>query len=112
MKPFDILDLSKKLVVACYTLTNTLPLEEKTNLTFYIRNEALKVHFTAVKTVFKKKKRRKRRLIKTAKNALVIIDAAVEVLVEVKLVKEADTAEVMQLSSTCYQQLDRWKKGK
>jgi len=42
----------------------------------------------------------------------VVIDAAVDVLVEVKLIKEQETLEVMQLSSTCYQLLDRLKKEK
>lgn len=112
MKPFDILDLSKKLVAACYKLTATLPTEEKTNLSFYIRNEAIQCHLNVVKTVFKKRKKRKRRLIRRAKNSLVIIDAAVEVLVEVGLANEETTTEVMRLSSTCYQQLDWLKKRK
>ena len=43
---------------------------------------------------------------------LVVIDAALDVLVEVGLVKEEDTTEVVQLSSTCYQLLDRLKKEK
>jgi len=47
-----------------------------------------------------------------AKNSLVILDAAVDVLVEVGLVKEEDTNDVMQLSSTCYQFIDRLEKEK
>ncbi|RYF79621.1 MAG: diversity-generating retroelement protein bAvd family protein, partial [Chitinophagaceae bacterium] len=44
LKSFDIFSLSKKLVVACYSLTSSLPPEEKTSLSQYIRNAALSTH--------------------------------------------------------------------
>jgi four helix bundle protein len=110
-KSFDIFELSKKLVVACYALTGSLPAEEKTALTQYIRNAALSVHLNIAQGAFVKKKKAKRFMLE-AKNSLVIIDAAVDVLVEVGLVKEQDTNEVVQISSTCYQFIDRLKKEK
>lgn len=112
LKSFDIFSLSKKLVVACYALTNDLPEEEKTNLTQYIRNAALSAHINITQGVFLKKKKAKRKCLKSAQNSLVIMDAALDVLVEVGLVKEESTNEAAQLSSTCYQLLDRLKKGK
>jgi four helix bundle protein len=111
-KSFDIFELSKKLVLACYSLTANLPSEEKTNLTQYIRNAALSAHINITQGAFLKKKKAKKKFMAGAKNSLVIIDAAVDVLVEVGLVKEEDTNEVAQLSSTCYQLLDRLKKEK
>lgn len=111
-KSFDIFELSKKLVIACYALTAQLPKEEKTNLTQYIRNAALSAHINIMQGVFLKKKKAKRRFLKDAQNALVIIDAAIDVLVEVELVKEEDTTEVIQLSSSCYQLLDCLEKEK
>ncbi|HEY0041375.1 MAG TPA: four helix bundle protein [Flavisolibacter sp.] len=112
LKSFDIFELSKKLVIACYALTGSLPSEEKTNLTQYIRNASLSAHINIMQGAFLKKKKEKKRVMKEAKNALIIIDAAVDVLVEVGLAKTEDTNEVMQLSSTCYQLLDRLKKEK
>lgn len=112
LKSFDIFELSKKLVIACYALSGNLPPEEKTALTQYIRNAALSAHISITQGVFLKKKKKKKKLMNKAKNSLVILDAAVDVLIEVGLVKEGDTAEVMQLSSTCYQLLDRLKKEK
>jgi len=112
LKGFDIFELSKKLVIACYALTGNLPPEEKTNLTQYIRNAALSAHIDIMQGAFLKKKKAKRKLMMSAKNSLVVIDAAVDVLVEVDLIKEEDTNEVMQLSSTCYQLIDRLKKEK
>ena len=112
LKNFDIFDLSKKLVVACYSLTASLPPGERTNLTQCIRNAALSAHLKILQCTFLKKKKGKKKLIRDAKNSLVVIDAAVDVLIEVKLVSDPQTAEVMQLSSTFYQLLDRLKKEK
>ena len=112
LKSFDIFELSKKLVIACYTLTSNLPPEEKTNLTQYIRNAALSAHINITQGAFLKKKKAKKKLMMATKNSLIIIDAAVDVLVEVGLIKEDQTNEVMQLSSTCYQLIDRLKKEK
>ena len=111
-KGFDIFEFSKKLVIACYALTATLPAEEKTNLTQYIRNAALSAHLSITHGAFLKKKKARKKYIRSAKNSLVIIDAAIDVLIEVKLIREQDTTEVMQLSSTCYQLLDRLQKEK
>lgn len=112
LKSFDIFELSKKLVVASYALTKNLPPEEKTALAQYIRNAALAVHFNIAQGAFLRKKKKKKKFLREAKNSLIIIDAAVDVLVEVDFVKAEETNEVMQLSSTCYQLLDRLKKDK
>ena len=110
--PFDILEQSKKLVVACYMLTGNLPTEEKTALTLYMRNAALTVHLNSVQASFIKKKKAKKNFIKGAKNSLVVIEAVADVLIELGFIKEQESTEVMQLSSTCYQLLDRLKKQK
>jgi four helix bundle protein len=112
LKSFDIFELSKKLVIACYALTSNLPTEEKTNLVQYLRNAALSVHINITQGAFLKKKKARKGFMKAAKNSLVVIDAAVDVLIEVGFVKEADTNEVIQLSSACYQLIDRLKKEK
>ncbi|RYZ24639.1 MAG: four helix bundle protein, partial [Chitinophagaceae bacterium] len=83
-----------------------------TSLSQYIRNAALSTHLNITQGAFLQKKKAKKKRMMAAKNSLVIIDAAVDVLVEVGLVKEEDTSEVMQLSSTCYQLIDRLKKEK
>ena len=110
LKSFDIFELSKKLVVACYALTANLPPEEKTALTQYIRNAALSAHLSVTQGAFLKKKKRRKKFFRRAKNSLVIIDAAVDVLVETGLAKTEATNDVQQLSSTCYGLLQRLKK--
>lgn len=98
--------------MACYTLTAALPKEEKTNLTQYIRNAALTAHINIVQGAFLKKKKAKERFLTGAQHSLVVIDAAVDVLIEVGLATEEDTTEVIALSSQCYELLDRLKKEK
>lgn len=97
---------SRKLVLSCYALTQDLPAEEKANLVFYIRNAALTAHLSVSQGMFSKKGKAKRKLLLQAKNAYIVIDAAVEILVELQLVPEAQTTEVLDLVSDCYSQTE------
>ena len=101
----QIFTYSKKLVTACYVLTHDLPVDEKTGLIFYIRNAALKAHLTLVEGIFLDKKKVKKKLLRKAKNTFVVIDAAVDVLVDVALVKEEQTTDVIDTISICNQLL-------
>ena len=104
-KSLDLYNLSKRLVIACYELTHELPAEEKTNFTRYIRTAALNLHINIAQGVFLKKKKRKK-FLRNAKNALVIIDAATEILVELKFATQEQIDLITSLSSSCYQMLD------
>lgn len=104
-KGLELYNLSKKLVIACYELTHELPTEEKTNFTRYIRTAALSLHVNVAQGAFLKSKKRKK-FIKGAQNALIIIDAATEILVELKLATQDQADLVNALSSSCYQLLD------
>ena len=104
-KSLEVYNLSKKLVIACYELTHELPAEEKTNFTRYIRTAALSLHVNIAQGVFLKPKKRKD-FIRNAKNALVIIDAATEILVELRFATQEQIDVITTLSSSCYQLLD------
>ena len=104
-KSLEVYNLSKKLVIACYELTHELPAEEKTNFTRYIRTAALNLHVNVAQGVFLKSKKRKK-FIREAKNALIIIDAATEILVDLKFATQEQVDVVTSLSSSCYQLLD------
>lgn len=104
-KSLEVYNLSKKLVIACYELTHELSSEEKTNFTRYIRTAALNLHINVAQGVFLKSKKRKK-FIRNAKNALIIIDAATEILVELNFATQQQTDVVISLSSSCYQMLD------
>ncbi|SHF36889.1 four helix bundle protein [Flavisolibacter ginsengisoli] len=111
-KTLDVYYLSKRLVVACYELTHDLPPEEKTNLVQYIRNAGVTVHLNIAQGGFFKKKKKRKQFIKTVKNALVVLDTAVQVLIEVKLVPTEKASELRELASACYTFFDDLKKQK
>jgi four helix bundle protein len=106
-KKLEAYDLAKKLVVDCYELTHDLSQEEKTNLTRIVRQAAVTAFMSVAQGIFIRKKKKKKKMVRAAQNALMVIDAAIEVLVEVKLVKEEQTRNITELSSSCYQLLDR-----
>ena len=104
-KGLELYNLSKKLVIACYELTHELPTEEKTNFTRYIRTAALSLHVNIAQGAFLKSKKRKK-YTKAAQNALIIIDAATEILVELHFATREQIDLITSLSSSCYQLLD------
>lgn len=104
-KSLEVYNLSKKLVIACYELTHELPTEEKTNFTRYIRTAALSLHVNVSQGIFLKPKKRKK-FIRNAKNALIVIDAATEILVEVRFATREEVDVITSLSSSLYQLLD------
>ncbi len=105
-RSLEIYEQSKKLVVACYALTHDLPPEEETNFSRYIRTAALNVHLNVAQGVFLKKKKRKK-FLGRAKDSLVIVEAAVEILVEVGFATREQTEPIVKLCSSCYQLIDQ-----
>lgn len=104
-KRLDAYSLSKKLVIACYELTHELPSEEKTNFTRYIRTAALSLHINIAQGVFRKRKKRKK-FLRKAKNALIVVDAATSILVELKLATGEQVHMISVLSSSISQLLN------
>ena len=104
-KGLEVYNLSKKIVIACYELTHELPTEEKTNFTRYIRTAALNLHINIAQGAFLKSKKRKK-FVRAAKNALIIIDAASEILVELKMATQEQIDVITSYSSSCYQLLE------
>ena len=108
----DLYTVSKRLVLACYELTQDLPAEEKTNLVPIIRNAGVTVYLNVAQGTCLEKRKKKRKLIQSAQNALVVIDAAVEVLIELQFTSAAKASELVNLSSTCSRALIAMKKEK
>jgi four helix bundle protein len=105
-KNLEVYNLSRRLVIACYQLTHDLPPDEKTNFTRYLRTAALNLHMNVTQGIFLKSKKRKK-FVQSAKNALVIIDAATEILLELGLTTKEDTELVSGLSNSCFELLDK-----
>ena len=105
-KGLDLYNLSKKLVIACYELTHDLPAEEKGNFTRYIRTAAISLHINVAQGILIESKKRKK-FLRNARSALIIIDAATEIMAELKLVADEQIELINSLSSSCYQMLDQ-----
>ena len=95
--------LARKLVMDCYEITHDLPSEEKTNLTRYIRSAAVTVFLNMARCLFLKKRKRRKKFIKSAKNNLVIINAAMEALADVGLITNEQLKQVIDSTSSLYQ---------
>lgn len=104
-KGLELYNHSKKLVIACYELTHELPIEEKTNFTRYIRTAALNLHVNVAQAAFAKSKKKKK-YVRAAQNALILIDAATEILLELKFATQEQVELITGLSCSCYQMLD------
>jgi four helix bundle protein len=107
---FELYNLSKKLVIACYELTHDLPTEEKTNLTQYIRTAAVTVHLNIAQSLSLKKKKKRKKVIIIIQNALTIINAATEVLLEVGFITKENSGKLTTLITACYRAIENLKK--
>lgn len=104
-KSLELYHLSKRLVIACYELTHDLPDDETFSFTRYIRTAALSVHVNIAQSAFLKSKKRKK-YFRKAKSALVIIDTAMEILLDLHLSTQEQVDIINTLSSSCYHLLD------
>lgn len=107
---FELYHLSKKLVIACYELTHELPAGEKTNLVQYIRTAAVTAHLNIAQGFFFKKKKKRKKVIHNIQNALTIINAATEVLLEVGFITKEKSSELTALVADCYAAIEHLKK--
>ena len=105
-KGIEAYNLSKKLVIACYELTHELPAEEENNFTRYIRTAAISLHINIAQAVLFESKKRKK-FIRNARSALIIIDAASEILIDLRFATEEQVEVISSLTSSCYQLLDQ-----
>jgi len=104
--------LSRKLVVSCYELTHHLPPEEGANLSRIIRAAAVTVHLNMTQGLLATKKKKRHKLVEATENALIVIDAAMGVLLEVGLAHSGQIHPIRDASSQCFTVLRGLKKGK
>ena len=103
----EVYILARKLVMDCYELTHDLPPEEKTNLTKYIRAAAVTVFLNIARGIFLKKRKKRKKFIESAKNNLVIINAAMEALADAGLIKKEQLKLVSDSTSTLYRAIKK-----
>jgi four helix bundle protein len=111
-KNLDLYTLSKKLVVACYEITQMLPEEEKTNLSVQIRTAALSAYFNIVRGLFRKSNKKRKKHFKLAKESFQVIDASLEVLFQLQYIRREQLDEIENSLLPCYRLLKKILKNK
>ncbi len=111
-KELDLFILSKKLLHCCYEITHDLPVDVRKTLFHEMRRAALFVYLDTCKGLARDSKKKKRKWYSLAKDQLIIIDAILEVLVELKYVNRDQEKEVNDLMSPCYNILSELTTGK
>jgi four helix bundle protein len=103
----EVYNLARKLVVDCYELTEDLPVEEKTNLTKYIRTAAVTVFLNIARGISLKKRKKKKKFIESAKNNLLVINAAMEALADVGLIQQEQIKPIVDSASALHRLLKK-----
>ncbi len=106
-KNLDLYTLSKKLVVSCYEITQTLPEQEKANLSAQVRSAALCAYVNIVRGLFKKSNKKRRNHFKLAKEAFQVIDASLDVLFQLQYLRREQLDEIENILTPCYNLLKK-----
>jgi hypothetical protein len=101
-KELDLFILSKKLLHSCYEVTNDLPVVVRKTFFVEMRRAALFVYLDVCRGLTRSSGKKKRKWYRMAKDQLVIIDAIVEVLVELEYINRHQEKEINDLMSPCY----------
>ena len=111
-KDLELYALSKKLAYTCYALTDILPAEEKSISGAEIRKAAIYMHMNMAAALSRPSKKKRRKYFKTAKDYLVMIEAATNLLLELKYTQPPDISELDILLQRCYRFIKKQLKNK
>lgn len=100
-KEDDLYPLAKKLLHGCYELTQDLPKEVEKNLGQEMRRSSMLAFLSVAQAVAQEKKKKKRKKLLPARDCLLIIDAILEVLLELELVSRPQAQEAARLLGAC-----------
>jgi four helix bundle protein len=78
----DIFEASKSLVLECYQVTKSFPLEEKYALVSQIRRAALSVHLNVAEGCSRKSLQERKRFFEISRGSVIEVDTALDVAVD------------------------------
>ena len=81
-KKADLYIQSKKILYLCYEITHDIAAEEKSLISEQIRKAAMIAHFNIVKGLSAGKGKDKQKRLKTARNAFIVLDAGLEIILQ------------------------------
>lgn len=112
IQELELYALSKRLAYACYALTDVLSAEEKQISGAQIRKAAIYMHMNMAAALSRKSKKKQRKYFKTAKDYLVMIEAATNLLLELKHIQPPDISGFDILLQRCYRLIKKQLKNK
>ncbi len=109
-KRADLYIQSKKILYLCYEITHDITAEEKSVLSEQIRKAVLIAHFNIVKGLSASKNKEKRKSFKTASNAFIVLDAGLEIILQLGWVTIAQISELEQELTSAFDALNKFLK--
>jgi four helix bundle protein len=109
-KNADLFLSSKRLLYGCYELTGDITAVEKGFLAEQLRKAALLAHTNIVQGLFSKKGKKRMKHFKRAKNAWVIVDAGLEMILQLGWVTTLQLSETEKELQTCFDTISQMQK--
>ena len=110
-KNLDLYNLSKKMVIACYELTQYLPEENTNQIKLQLRASALSAYIHIVRGLFRKSKKKRKEYLKIALRSLSEVDSYLELLFQTKHIRREQMDEIENSLLPCYQLLKKLMKN-
>jgi four helix bundle protein len=93
----QIYTVSKQFVLACYKLSNNLPVDEKFGMISQIRRAALSVHLNIAEGSSRKSEAERKRFYEISRGSLIEVDAALEIAHELNYIDNNQMEETGKL---------------
>lgn len=101
-KEIDLYRLAKQILHCCYEVTADLPPDVRKNLFQEMRRAALMAYLNITEGISQEKKKKKRKRLRWAKDHLLVINAILDVLVELNYVRPEQAQELEGLLEPCH----------
>ena len=102
-KHLDAYTFAKKLVCTCYELMLELPEEERSLSGLRLRTAALSAYLCIAQSLMQGNQKKQKKLLREARMNLLIVDATLDLLGELHLVREEKKNEVNYLLLHCFE---------
>lgn len=103
----DVFIQARKLLLACYTVTKLFPGDERFGLVQQIRRAALSVVLNIAEGASRKSEKERKRFYEIARGSITEIDAALDVVVDLKYVNHDDLNNIKDPMLRSFQMLSK-----
>jgi four helix bundle protein len=104
---FDVYNAAGDLLMECYTLASTFPIEERYNLTSQIKRAALSVKLNIAEGASRKSTAERKRFYEIARSSVVELDTAFDVAIKLNYLTISRAEQLGILLNRCYAMLSK-----